>query len=432
MDDSTPVIRPRKEHNLSRRDIDPDAKKVMYRLIDEGHTAYLVGGGVRDLLLGRRPKDFDVVTDARPNRIKKLFRNCFLIGRRFRLAHIKFGDKIIETSTFRRMPDRDADPDDPEADLFHRDDNVFGTEEEDARRRDFTINGLFYSIRTFEVIDYVGGLADLEAGLIRSIGDPDIRFREDPVRMVRAVRFASRLNFEIEPDTRAAILRHYRELEKASPARMLEEIFRLFAYESAERAFRLLHELRIMSVLFPELDAHLNGSKDARLWEYLRALDSGSRVTGPPTECMMLSSLYYDYVRSEYDRAQQNDGAAAYADVVRELLRPVAERHRMPRRLSSQIQQCLTAQRRFEPRRRRRGSAARFVRQEIFPEALALYEIHLAATGGDPAALEPWIERWEEAAARGEIPARGRAQSEPLSPPRRVRRPKRRPRRRRR
>ena len=262
MTDSLPIIRKRPEHCISRRNIDRDSVKVLYRLADCGHTAYLVGGGVRDLLLGRRPKDFDISTDAHPGRIKKLFRNCFLIGRRFRLAHIKFGDHIVETSTFRRIPKPNADPDDPEADLFHRRDNTFGTPETDAVRRDFTINGLFYDIKTFDVIDYVGGLDDLENGIIRCIGDPDIRFREDPVRMIRAVRFASRLGFEIEPTTHAAILKHHRELEKASPPRVLEEIYRLFGFQSGEAACRLLKETRLMSVLFPEIDVYLDETGD--------------------------------------------------------------------------------------------------------------------------------------------------------------------------
>ncbi|MCC8180058.1 MAG: hypothetical protein LIP23_03990, partial [Planctomycetes bacterium] len=185
--EATPSVRCREEHRISRRDIDQDALKVLYRLSRNGYTAYLVGGGVRDLLLGRKPKDFDISTDAKPEEIRALFRNCILIGRRFRLAHIRYSDKIIETSTFRTTPQMTADPTDPAADLFQRDDNIFGTPQEDALRRDFTINGLFYDIDTFSVIDYVGGLEDLEARRIRSIGDPCIRFREDPVRMVRAV-----------------------------------------------------------------------------------------------------------------------------------------------------------------------------------------------------------------------------------------------------
>ena len=189
------VIIPRSEHPISRKNIDPDALKVMYRLGRKGFTAYLVGGGVRDLILGRTPKDFDVSTNATPSQIRKIFQNCFLIGRRFRLAHIHFDGKIIETATFRRCPDQDED----NGELYVFRDNCYGTPEEDALRRDFTINGLFYEVERFSIIDHVGGLSDIQNRLIRSIGDPNIRFREDPVRMIRAVRFASRLDFRIEP-----------------------------------------------------------------------------------------------------------------------------------------------------------------------------------------------------------------------------------------
>src|SRR6185436_10288318 len=187
--------------------IDPDAAKVIQRLRRYDHAAYLVGGCVRDLLLGRKPKDFDVVTSATPNDIRRLFKNCRIIGRRFRLAHIFFGPKIIETSTFRANPremeeeESGSGPEPESGDLLIRRDNVFGTPEEDARRRDFTINGLFYDIETAEVIDHVAGMVDLEARLVRTIGDPDIRLREDPVRILRAIKFAARCNLTIEPET---------------------------------------------------------------------------------------------------------------------------------------------------------------------------------------------------------------------------------------
>ena len=181
-----PRILSRAEHNVSRKNIDPDALKVLYRLKNHGFTAYLVGGGVRDLLLGRRPKDFDIGTSAHPQQVKKLFRNCFVIGRRFRLCHVRFGRKVVEVSTFRRQAQAE------EGDTLIRRDNTFGSPEQDAFRRDFTVNALFYDIATFSVIDWVGGLPDLEARVIRTIGDPALRFREDPVRMLRAVALAAR------------------------------------------------------------------------------------------------------------------------------------------------------------------------------------------------------------------------------------------------
>src|SRR5579872_3228299 len=203
-----PRVVPRAEHPISRRDIDADALKVLYRLRQYDHIAYLVGGSVRDLLLGHRPKDFDICTSAHPYQVKKLFRNCWIIGRRFRLAHVKFGAKVIEVATFRRQVTAGEevvadgvpapDPSTPDGELLLHHDNTFGTPEEDAFRRDFTINALAYDIATFSIIDYVGGLDDLRAGIVRSIGDPDVRLREDPVRMLRAVALAARLDFTIE------------------------------------------------------------------------------------------------------------------------------------------------------------------------------------------------------------------------------------------
>src|SRR5512133_31547 len=208
-------IVPRAEHTISRRDIDPDALRVLYRLRQADHLAYLVGGSVRDLLLGRRPKDFDIGTSAHPYQVKKLFRNCWIIGRRFRLAHVKFGSKVIEVATFRRQvaPGEEVvqdgvpapDPSTPEGEHLIHHDNTFGTPEEDAFRRDFTINALVYDIATFSVIDYVGGLRDLEDRVVRAIGIPEERFQEDPVRMLRAVALASRLGFALDPPVATAI-----------------------------------------------------------------------------------------------------------------------------------------------------------------------------------------------------------------------------------
>src|SRR6478609_2248314 len=277
-----PTVVARSEHSISRRDIDPDALKVLYRLHEHNYAAYLVGGSVRDLLLGRRPKDFDIGTSAHPHQVKKLFRNCWIIGRRFRLAHVKFGPKTIEVATFRRQVDpselpvdgSDADqaveasPDNPAAPdapfeaqvqaegthlahvrahdrLIHRD-NTFGTPEEDAFRRDFTINALFYDIATFSIIDYVGGLKDLERRLIRSIGDPGTRFLEDPVRMLRAVVFASRLDFTIDEPILEAFETHRHEIGRAAPARLMEEYFKILRSGFAEKTFRMMKKTRML------------------------------------------------------------------------------------------------------------------------------------------------------------------------------------------
>src|SRR5471032_2794636 len=274
-----PRIVPRQEHPISRRDIDPDALKVLYRLRQAEHTAYLVGGSVRDLLLGRHPKDFDIGTSAHPYQVKKLFRNCWIIGRRFRLAHVKFGEKVIEVATFRRQVAAGEeivqdgvpapDPTTPEgAQLIHHD-NTFGTPEEDAFRRDFTINALFYDIADFSVIDYVGGLEDVRAGVVRSIGDPDVRVREDPVRMMRAIALASRLEFTIDPPVLAAIRKHRHEIAQSSPPRLLEEYYKILRAGASEKSFRWLAEVGLLEPISAELH---RGATDT-LWRSLAALD---------------------------------------------------------------------------------------------------------------------------------------------------------------
>jgi poly(A) polymerase len=273
-----PRVIPRAEHPISRRNIDPDALKVLYRLRQANHIAYLVGGSVRDLLLGRRPKDFDIGTSAHPYQVKKLFRNCWIIGRRFRLAHVKFGAKVIEVATFRRQvaPGEEVTVDGVPAPipstehehLIHRD-NTFGTPEDDAFRRDFTINALFYDIATFSIIDYVGGLDDLAAGVVRAIGDPEIRMREDPVRMIRAVALASRLEFTIDPPLNEAIRLHRREIALSAPPRLLEEYYKILRAGASERTFRWLADLGLLEPISGEL--HRGAAEP--LWRSLRALD---------------------------------------------------------------------------------------------------------------------------------------------------------------
>ncbi len=271
----SPRILSRPEHTVSRKGIDPDALKVLYRLKRHGFLAYLVGGGVRDLLLGRKPKDFDVGTSAHPQQVKKLFRNCFVVGRRFRLCHVRFGKKVIEVSTFRRQ----ARPEGRDT-LIHRD-NTFGTPEQDAFRRDFTVNALFYDIATFSVIDHVGGLGDLERRVMRCIGDPGVRFQEDPVRMLRAVAFAARLGFDIERDTLEAIRSLRGDIVRSSPPRVLEELYKILRQGASRKTFEMLHELGLLSYLFPEADSAL-AHDGGELLGSLERLD-GYRNAGPVT-----------------------------------------------------------------------------------------------------------------------------------------------------
>ncbi len=387
-----PLVRIREEHNVSRRDIDPDALKVLYRLSRNNYIAYLVGGGVRDLLLGRKPKDFDISTNAKPEQIRALFRNCILIGRRFRLAHIRYGEKIIETSTFRRTPECAADPNDPEADLFQRDDNLFGTPREDALRRDFTVNGLFYDIETFSVIDYVGGMEDLAARRIRCIGDPSIRFREDPVRMVRAIRFASRLGFDLDPDTSEAIRKHRDELAKASPARLLEEITRLFAFSAGERAVRLLRSTGLLEAILPEVaKAALDEEARDLLWRRLQALDRGDTVLPDATPALIFATLLLDPLKRHLNRDWR---AGSFPKLkferIHSFLAPLSLRLKLPRRLVDRIVHVYLAQHRFANSGGKSGSIANFVTQDSFHESLALAEILLAADGGSQARLNQW------------------------------------------
>lgn len=395
------VVKQRSQHSLSRRNIDRDALKVLRRLREHNWTAYLVGGGVRDLLLGRKPKDFDISTNAHPNQIKKLFNNCFLIGRRFRLAHIRFaGNKIIEVSTFRRQPDQQPEAKTHESDLYHRRDNTFGTPAEDARRRDFTINGLFYDLKGFTVIDHVGGLPDLKKKIIRSIGDPNIRFREDPVRMVRAVRFASRMGFRIEPVTHKAIVRHCHEIKKAAPARMLEEIYKLFAFQSGEAAFHLLYKNGLLAVMFPEIDAYLkkNGKDNATLWRYLAALDSGEHWKGEPSNALMFATLFYEPLMAKAIKQSNNRTQPLHPDTIESLLSTVTKRYKMPRRVFHELVRVICNQERMDSidqknekgKKTKRFSKKRFVHQESFPASLALLELRTAAGTADPHLPNKW------------------------------------------
>ena len=418
-----PVVVPRADHAISRRDIDPDALRVLYRLQQGRHTAYLVGGSVRDLLLGRRPKDFDVATDAHPYQIKRLFRNCWIIGRRFRLAHVRFGTKTIEVATFRRQlsPEElaaaDAAPEDAAATgpgedssrdrLVHRD-NTFGTPEEDAFRRDFTINALFYDIGTFSLIDYTGGLQDLERRLVRCIGDPTERFREDPVRMLRAVAMAARLDFTIDQPIESAIGEHRHEIARAAPARLMEEFYKLLRSGASERAFRMLAELRLLEPISAELQSHASNS----LWESLRELDAyRTRFESSPEElsnAVLLGSMLIPLGHSVRSLSPAPPPGSDFRKEPRISLGLLP----LARRDIERLRQILTLQRRLtdltlSPRARRSLMA-----RGPFREALTWLELH----GRSPEVLEHW---------RGFIEATTTAEGEGLEappPPRRRRR----------
>jgi poly(A) polymerase len=362
-----PRILARAEHPISRRDIDANVLKVLYRLAGAGYDAYLVGGGVRDLMLSRKPKDFDVATSAHPQQVRELFRNSRLIGRRFRLVHVFFGRQNVEVATFRKLAEAVADTDDP----LIRLDNTFGTPEEDAFRRDFTVNALFYSPQTFHVIDFPGGVDDLEARLIRTIGDPELRMREDPVRMMRAVRFAAKLGFEIEPTTRAAIERHRADLAKASVPRLVEETFKTLGQPEAAHALVLMEELGLLEYVIPILAAHLK-SRGVTLAEQSalgRAIGSGFT----PDHSIVLAALMLDLYRDEHRRER---GDPRRVDILGELrARGFARGDTEQMRLILESFANLAS-----PTRRTR----RLMRRPYFPDARMFFEMMAPTYSIDP------------------------------------------------
>jgi len=395
--DPAPRVLPRSQHPISRRQIDPDALKVLYRLSSAGYKAYLVGGSVRDLLLQRVPKDFDIGTDAHPSAVRRLFRNARLIGRRFRLAHVLFqGGKVIEVATFRRRPE----PLDPNApDLLMTEDNTYGTAREDALRRDFTINGLFYDISDFAVLDYVGGLEDLEAGLVRTIGEPDVRFREDPVRMLRAVEFASRLGFAITPDGYEAILAHRKEIAKSAPPRVTEELAQMLRGGHALPTFLLLREVGLLDALLPELAAvlreidpdHPHGTGHL-FWSLLDSLD-GERRRGRTFEDAVLFALLVLPVVRAAVRQRTRDGDPSpglLATILEEVVTPVAIRMAWPHAISHRIKEAIGLVGRLSHRPDNRVATRRVVFRDAFPAALTLFELTALATGRDDDLLRDW------------------------------------------
>lgn len=385
---------------ISSDQLDQDAVRVLRRLARFDHDAYLVGGGVRDLLLGKEPKDFDVATSARPNEVKRLFRNCRLIGRRFRLAHILFaGGKIIETATFRRDPsatgpvesleavgadgetvlsptpkDRDDD-----TDLLIRQDNVFGLPHEDAIRRDFTINGLFYDLARQEVIDYVGGVADLEGRVLRTIGEPDVRFREDPVRILRAIKFSARLDLGIAPEVYDAMVGQCDELSRSAPPRVFEEILRLLRGGAAQRSIYLAWDMGVLGVILPELTAFLEDeAEDAdALWGRLRAVDLMHSEGRLPSDTVLLGALLYGPMQ-EAVVSSSNPGGA-----FEEFFDDMTARLPIPRRTRDRLRLVFAAQRRLDS-----GRTSGMRRREFFLDALALYECRLRAEGQD---VPDWV-----------------------------------------
>ena len=410
--------------------LDPDALKVVNRLLQYGHQAYLVGGCVRDLLVGRTPKDFDVATSAVPSEVRGIFRNCRLIGRRFRLAHVYFkGGKIVEVSTFRANPSEVEEPaeggeGEGKEDFLISDDNVFGTAEQDARRRDFTINGLFYDVAGGRVIDFVGGLRDLRAREVRTIGDPEIRLREDPVRILRAVRFACRLQFDIESRTYAAAEGAVEDLPRCAPPRLLEDTFRILRGGVSSGGLELLAALDALKFLLPPVDAWLKErgpEGEALLRAYAERLDARVRSGAVLEDAVLLATLLLPLLRSSADdalppaaRAAEGPGETPVAPdapagtssgkpsaeaaapepsvppAVEDLLQELVRTARLPRRIAERCRMILLAQATLSGQRRRRGGLGGFRRHPLFQEALTVFELSVEATGEHRDALEAW------------------------------------------
>ncbi|HJL17044.1 MAG TPA: polynucleotide adenylyltransferase PcnB [Sandaracinaceae bacterium LLY-WYZ-13_1] len=373
--------------------IDEDALKVIRRLRRYGHRAYLVGGGVRDLLLGVKPKDFDIATDARPDEVRSLFRNCRIIGRRFRLAHILFaGGKVIETATFRRDPTEAFDQAEGEfkeemealqggkhavrrnedVDLLIRHDNVFGEPHEDALRRDFTINGLFFDTEDRTVIDYVGGMADVDNRVVRTIGPPDVRFREDPVRILRAIKFSARLDLGIDPEVYDAMVAQRDELARAAKPRLIEEILRLLRGGAAHRSYWLMWETGALGVLLPQLAVHLDDdSRDARLlWARLSAIDTLKKAGALPSDPVLFAALMYGPILEAVGGAK--DWMKAYESLMRDVLETLA----VPRRMKERVRNVVQAQRRLAA-----GKLGTLPRRDYFDDAATLFAIDCDARG---------------------------------------------------
>jgi poly(A) polymerase len=405
-----PVPTPTHPPEIPADRLDQDALRVVYRLRHMGHKAYFVGGCVRDLLLDHKPKDYDLATDAHPGEVRAIFRNCRLIGRRFRLAHVYFRDgKVIEVATFRKNPTDLAEDTGEESDLLITRDNVFGTAEEDAVRRDFTVNGLFYDPATGEVIDYVGGRADLEARRMATIGDPEVRMREDPVRALRAVRFAARLGFAIAPDTFEAMRRHAGELARCAPARVLEEVFKLLRCGGAARAFALLKACGALPVILPALGAaHERWDETQRksFIAHLGALDRLVKSGEAVSEAVLLGTMLVhlgappptaggeDDLPEEVAEGEEASAPGLYASPAAEaLLEELVRTSRLPRKVAERVRLALHAQSIFfEPRprtkRRRRGRG--LAGQPYFTDALQLLRITVEATGTGVEVYHRW------------------------------------------
>ncbi len=350
---------PRPEHGVSRKNISAGALRVLYRLNEAGFEAFLVGGAVRDLLLGGHPKDFDIATNAHPDEVRSLFRNCRLIGRRFRLAHVVFGREIVEVATFRGISD-DGSGDRHSVDGRLVRDNVYGTIEEDAIRRDFTINALYYDIADFSVRDYVGGMADLERRTMRLIGDPELRYREDPVRMLRAARLAAKLGFEIDAATAEPFARCGPLLTDAPPARLFDESLKMFLTGHGLASFRALERYGLLGHLFPATLRSLSGPNAVAFRHLIEATlastDARIHADKPVTPAFLFAALLWEPVREATATLLEQgvETVLAQSRAVDRVLAEQARRVAIPRRFAISMEEIWNLQPRFEQSAKRR------------------------------------------------------------------------------
>jgi poly(A) polymerase len=390
-----PVIVPRSEHNISRANISPNALKVLYRLKSAGFEAYIVGGGVRDLLLGRQPKDFDVATNADPDQIQDVFRNCRLIGRRFRLAHVRFGRDVIEVATFRASG---AEPDHDER--VHSDsgrilrDNVYGTIDEDVWRRDFTVNALYYNIADFSVWDYVGGFDDVRSRTLRLIGDPVTRYHEDPVRMLRAIRFAAKLGFDLAPETAAPIRQLGGLLKDVPPARLFDELLKLFHSGHAARSFDLLLEYDLLRYLYRDTQSVLDMADADKMKAFIRRglanTDERIREDKPVTPTFLYAVFLWFPIKALADRLESEGWQSGQAMLEACQRIVVGQQTAFPRRFSAPMKELLALQWRFLERQG--GRAARLLQHKRFRAAYDFMLLRATVGEVDQETVSWWTE----------------------------------------
>ncbi|SFM43231.1 poly(A) polymerase [Ectothiorhodospira mobilis] len=412
--ESTQRVYARAEHGISRANISENALKVLYRLKDAGFRACLVGGGVRDLLLGREPKDFDVATDAHPEDVRRIFRNCRLIGRRFRLAHVYFGREIIEVATF-RAPHDEGDGEAQAEDGRIIRDNVYGNIEQDAWRRDFSINALYYDIRDFSVVDYTGGMEDLRQGVLRLIGDPEVRYREDPVRMLRAVRFAAKLGFRVDPAAEEGMVRLGGLLEDVSPARLFDEVIKLFHGGAALQTFEMLRHYDLFRRLFPlterALEREEQGYPITFVANALRNTDDRIQSGKGVHPAFLYAVLLWEPVRHEAERlmAEGEGQVPALQQAGARILAEQAQSILIPKRFALPVREIWELQPRFEQRQ-----GARALRLLGHPRFRAAYDFY-CLRGRSGEALDDGCQWWtrlqevDEAEQRRMVEATGRS-----------------------